>query len=526
MAKTAHSEESKTTPPDWSSYVEDFRRAGHQTVDWIAQYLSTLGDNPVLATTTPGQLFDSLPASAPDKGESFEAILRDFDQLVMPAVTQWNHPRFFAYFACTGSTPGILGEMLAAALNNTGLHWKASPAIAELEQRTLDWLREWLGLPAGNAVPGADQSLAGAKDSSGSHSGNAAAGADQSHAGTKDSSGSQKNEAWFGITYDTASTSSMHAIVAAREFVAPEARTEGARGDLTLYTSDQAHSSIEKGAIAVGIGQNNVRKVPSDSEFRMRPDALAQMVQQDKAAGRRPFCVVATVGTTSSTSVDPVPQIVDVAEQHGLWVHVDAAYAGAAAILPEHRGIFAGVERAHSLVVNPHKWLLTPSELSAFFTRRPDILRRAFSLTPEYLKTREDPRAHNFMDYGVPLGHRFRALKLWFVLRYFGRDRIEQMLRQHIQWAQKLAALLATDPAHRFEVVAPVLFSVVCFRYRGSDEQNKAIMERVNHSGRVFISGTVLNGQQVIRLAIGNLATTWEDIEEAWELLKKAADEV
>ncbi|HXJ17813.1 MAG TPA: pyridoxal-dependent decarboxylase, partial [Candidatus Polarisedimenticolia bacterium] len=517
-------------------------------VDWIAQYLSTLGDNPVLATTQPGQLFDSLPASAPDKGESFEAILRDFDQLVMPAVTQWYHPRFFAYFACTGSTPGILGEMLAAALNNTGLHWKASPAIAELEQRTLDWLREWLGLPAGNAAPGADQSSAGMEDSRGSHSGNTAAGADQSHVGTKDSSGSHSgktapgadqshagtkhssgspnNEAWFGITYDTASISSMHAIVAAREMVAPEARREGSRGDLVIYMSDQAHMSIEKGAIAVGIGQNNIRKVPSDSEFRMRPDELARMVQQDKAAGKRPFCVAATVGTTSSTSVDPVAQIVDVAEQHGLWVHVDAAYAGAAAILPEHRGILAGVERAHSLVVNPHKWLLTPSELSAFFTRRPDILRRAFSLTPEYLKTREDPRAHNFMDYGVPLGHRFRALKLWYVMRYFGRERVQQMLRSHIEWAQKLAALIQSDPERRFGVVAPVLFSVVCFRYRGSDEQNQAIMERVNHSGRVFISGTVLNGQQVIRLAIGNLATTWEDVEEAWELLKKATDEV
>lgn len=515
MAKTAEPEETKNNPnspdtsADWSSYIEDFRRAGHETVDWIAQYLSTLGDNPVLAQTKPGQLFDSLPASAPDKGESFEAILRDFDQLVMPAVTQWNHPRFFAYFACTGSTPAILGEMLAAALNTNGLHWKTSPAVAELEQRTLDWLRQWLGL-----------------------GGDTDTGADQSSSGTKDSSGFQK---WFGIIYDTASTSSMHAIVSAREMVAPEARSEGSRGDLVLYVSDQAHMSIEKGAIAVGIGQKNVRKVPSDSEFRMRPDALAQMIQQDKAAGKRPFCVVATVGTTSSTSVDPVAQIVDIAEKHGLWVHVDCAYAGAAAILPEHRHILAGADRAHSLVFNAHKWLLTPIDLSAFFTRRPDILRRAFSLTPEYLKTQDDPRAHNLMDYGVPLGHRFRALKLWFVLRYFGRERIEQMLRQHIQWAKDFASLIQSDPDRRFEVVAPVLFSVVCFRYRGKlqgddarriDDQNRAIMERVNHSGRVFISGTVLNGHQVIRLAIGNLTTTWQDIEEAWDLLKQAADQV
>jgi aromatic-L-amino-acid decarboxylase len=476
------------TPGEWESYVLEFREAGFDAVNWITEYLMTLGDRPVLARTGPGELYDSLPRSAPEQGEPFEDILRDFDKLIMPAVTQWNHPRFFAYFACTGSTPAILGEMLAAALNTNGLHWKTSPAVAELEQKTLDWLRQWLGLP----------------------------------------------EPFFGIVYDTASTSSMHALVCARELVAPEARIEGSRGDLTIYTSDQAHSSIEKGAIAIGLGQNNVRKVPSDSEFRMRPDALAQLIAADKAAGKRPICVVATIGTTSSTSIDPLPEIVEIAAEHGLWVHVDCAYAGAAAILPEHRNILEGVERAHSLVFNAHKWLLTPIDLSAFFTRRPDILRQAFSLTPEYLKTQDDPRAHNLMDYGVPLGHRFRALKLWFVLRYFGRDRIQQMLRRHIEWAQKFAALLATDPAHRFEVVAPVPFSVVCFRYRGSpqrddagriDDQNRAIMERVNQSGRTFISGTVLNGQQVIRLAIGNLATTWKDVEEVWELIQKAADE-
>jgi aromatic-L-amino-acid decarboxylase len=277
------------------------------------------------------------------------------------------------------------------------------------------------------------------------------------------------------------------------------------------------------------------------------------MIEQDKAAGKRPCCVVATVGTTSSTSIDPVPEIAAIAERHGLWLHVDAAYAGAAAILPEHRHIFAGVERAHSLVVNVHKWLLTPTDLSAFYTRRPDVLRRAFSLTPEYLRTQDDPRAHNLMDYGVPLGHRFRALKLWFVLRYFGRERIQAILRRHIQWARDFASLIEQDPDQRFEVVAPVPFSVVCFRFRGkhaagrrhtdgsiqparlsaaqrsdkeTDEQNRAIMDCVNHSGRVFISGTVLNQQQVIRLAIGNLGTTWEDVLEAWELIKRAADEV
>ncbi|HEY5030786.1 MAG TPA: pyridoxal-dependent decarboxylase, partial [Candidatus Angelobacter sp.] len=330
-SKDAAADRQKT---EWQAYVEDFRQAGHATVDWIAEYLSNVAEMPVLAQTKPGDLLDALPKSAPEKGEPFDAILRDFDRLIMPAVTQWNHPRFFAYFACTGSTPAILGEMLAAALNTNGLHWKTSPAVAELEQRALDWLRQWIGL----------------------------------------------SDEWFGIVYDTASTSSMHAVVCARELIDPEARTAGSRNDLVLYTSDQAHMSIEKGAIAVGVGQKNIRKVPSDAEFRMRADVLAKMVEEDKQAGKRPFCVVATVGTTSSTSIDPVPQIADVVEKHGLWLHVDCAYAGAAAILPEQRHIMAGVERAHSLVFNAHKWLLTPIDLSAFYTRRPDILRRAFSL--------------------------------------------------------------------------------------------------------------------------------------------------
>jgi aromatic-L-amino-acid/L-tryptophan decarboxylase len=492
MSKTVDSKIVDSKPPDskdaaaaqhksktdWQAYVEDFRRAGHQTVDWISEYLNNVSEMPVLAQTKPGDLLDALPKSAPEKGEPFDAILRDFDRLVMPAVTQWNHPRFFAYFACTGSTPAILGEMLAAALNTNGLHWKTSPAVAELEQRALDWLGQWIGVPEG----------------------------------------------WFGIVYDTASTSSMHAVVCARELIDPEARTAGSRNDLVLYTSDQSHMSIEKGAIAVGVGQKNIRKVPSDNEFRMRADALAKMVEEDKRAGKRPFCVVATVGTTSTTSIDPVPQIAEVAEKHGMWLHVDAAYAGAAAILPEQRHIMAGVERAHSLVFNAHKWLLTPIDLSAFYTRRPDILRRAFSLTPDYLKTQDDPRAHNLMDYGVPLGHRFRALKLWFVMRYFGRERIEAILRSHIQWAQDFAALVDAHP--KFERVAPTPLSVVCFRYKGSDEENRAILEEVNASGRMFVASTVLNGKLTLRLAIGHLETSWRDVREAWELLQKATEEL
>jgi aromatic-L-amino-acid decarboxylase len=460
---------------EWTAYVEDFRRAGHDVVDWIAHYLEHTRDYPVLPKVKPGELTDALPRSAPEKGESYRAMLQDFENVVLPAVTHWNHPRFLAYFANSAATPTILAEALAAALNTNGLHWKTSPAVAELEQVALGWLRQWMGLPSD----------------------------------------------YFGIIYDTASVSSLHAIAAAREMAAPEARVEGAQPLLTLYTSAESHSSIEKAAIALGMGQKNVRKIPVDPEFRMRPDALAQALEADIAQGKRPCCVVATVGTTSSTSVDRVAEIADIAEQHNLWLHIDAAYAGSAAILPECQHILKGAERAHSLVVNPHKWLFTPVDLSAFYTRRPDILRRAFSLIPEYLRASEDPRALNLMDYGIPLGRRFRALKLWFLMRYFGRERLQAILRQHIAWAKQLADIIIRDP--RFEVVAPVPFSVVCFRYKGSDDDNRALLEAVNATREVYLSHTVLNGQIVLRVAIGNLGTTWDDVQRAWQLLQEKA---
>lgn len=457
---------------DWNRYVSDFQKAAHQAVDWVAEYLRDTRRYPVVPKVKPGELVDSLPRSGPDRGESFATILRDFDTKIITAVTHWNHPGFLAYFACTGSTPAIIAEMLAAALNTNGLHWDTSPALVELEQVALGWLREWMGVPAD----------------------------------------------WFGIIYDTASTSSFHAICAAREMVDPEARVNGSTGNLVLYTSEQSHSSIEKGAIAAGIGQRNVHKIPVNAEFRMNLDALAAAIEQDRAAGKKPFCVVATVGTTSTTSVDPVAPIADIAEKRGLWLHVDAAYAGAAAILPECRQILAGIERAHSLVMNPHKWLFTNIDLSALYTRRPDILRRAFSLTPEYLRSSADPRAIHLMDYGVPLGHRFRGLKLWFILRYFGRERLQQILRSHMDWARRLAREVQSDS--RFDVVAPVPFSVVCFRYKGSDDENRRIFEKVNGSGKFFISHTQLDGRYVLRLAIGNLGTTWEDVQGAWEMIK------
>jgi aromatic-L-amino-acid decarboxylase len=457
-----------------SKYVDDFRGAAHRAVDWVADYLNNIRQYDVLPHVKPGDLIDALPRSAPETGEPFEAILKDFDEVIVPAVTHWNHPGFMAYFPSTGSTPSVIAEMLTAALNTNGIHWKTSPAVTELEQVTLRWLRQWTGLP----------------------------------------------DDWFGLTYDTASVSSMHGIAAAREAADPESRTRGTTPGLVVYTSEQAHSSIEKGAIALGIGRRNVRKIPVDAEFRMRPDALAEAISRDLADGRKPFCVVATVGTTSTTSIDPVPAIADLAEQHGLWLHVDAAYAGSAMVVPELQHIFAGVERAHSLVVNAHKWLFTAMDLSMFFTRRPDILRRAFSLVPEYLTTVEDSRAINYMEYGVPLGRRFRALKLWFVMRYFGRQGLSTLVRSHVAMAKKVAGWVDADP--RFERLAPVPLSVVCFRYRGSDEQNQAILDEVNASGKIFLSHTVLDGKLALRVAIGNLATERQDVEQAWELIRKA----
>ncbi len=454
---------------------EEFRRQGHAVVDWIAEYLAHPESYPVLATVQPGELTDALPACAPDKGQPMEPILEDFRKLIIPAITHWNHPGFMAYFSNTGSGPAILAEALSAALNLNGMLWKTAPAVTELEQVALGWLRQWIGLPP----------------------------------------------EFFGIVYDTASVSTMHAIAAAREKADPEARTRGAQPGLVLYTSEQAHSSVEKGAIAIGIGQQYVRKIGVDGQFRMRPDLLAEAIERDLARGLRPFCVSATVGTTSTTSVDPVPAIADIAERHNLWLHVDAAYAGAAAILPEFKHILAGAERADSLVTNPHKWLFTPMDLSAFYTRHPEILKRAFSLVPEYLTTAGHPRAVNLMDYGVPLGRRFRALKLWFVLRYYGREGIEDLLRSQIAWGQELAGWVDADPL--FERAAPAPFSVVCFRYKGTDEQNQRLLERINAGGEFFLSHTVLNGRYVLRLAIGNMQTTREHVLRVWDIIRREA---
>jgi len=466
---------------------EELRVHGRRAVEWIAHYLEHVGELPVLAQVEPGEFRASLPPEPPESGEAMDEVLDDFERRVVPAITHWNHPSFHAYFAVTGSGPGILGEMLSAALNVNAMVWRSSPAGTELEAHALDWLRQMVGLPEG----------------------------------------------FMGVINDTASSSSLFALAAARDQAFPECReggmAAGPRG--RVYTSDQAHSSIAKAGMTLGFGRDGVRAVASDDRFRMDVGALRAAIREDVEAGIRPVAVVATVGTTSTTSVDPVVEIAEVAGEGGLWLHVDAAYAGAAAVAPEYRHHFAGWEWADSIVVNPHKWLFTPVDCSVLWCRRPERLRAAFSLTPDYLETAERGRATNLMDYGVPLGRRFRALKLWFVLRYFGREGIARRIRAHCAMAEELARAVDADPDWRR--AAPAHFSTVVLRFtppgrspEEEDELNRTLLERANESGRIFLSHTVLGRRTWIRFSIGNLRTTERHVREGWALLRETAREL
>ncbi|HJT66431.1 MAG TPA: pyridoxal-dependent decarboxylase [Pyrinomonadaceae bacterium] len=464
---------------------EEFRRFGHELIDWIADYFENIDDLPVLAAIEPGDLKAQLPQAPPSHGEPMEQIVSDLDRLIVPALTHWSHPSFFAYFATSTSGPGILGELLTAAFDNKAMLWRTSPASTELEEVTLDWLRQMMGLDRG----------------------------------------------LIGIIYDTASVSSMHAIAAARERVEQRIREDGMSGRpdlplLRIYVSEQAHSSIEKGVITLGLGQRALRKIPTDAEFRMDTRALAAAIEEDKRAGHLPFCVVATVGTTSTSSIDPVPEIVPICEEHALWLHVDAAYAGSAAIVPEFRSILAGCERADSLVTNPHKWLFTPFDLSVLYCRHMDLLKRAFSLVPEYLKTPEQEKVRSGSDYGIQLGRRFRALKLWMVIRYFGHDGLAVRIREHVRLANLFASWV--EESKDWELMAPHPLALVCFRARplGSAENeldalNEAIMHGVNASGRALLSHTKLNDKLTLRLSIGNIRTTEAHVRAVWDLLNE-----
>ncbi|HEX8475698.1 MAG TPA: pyridoxal-dependent decarboxylase [Pyrinomonadaceae bacterium] len=481
-------------PPLGDMSAEDFRRHGHEIIDWISNYLEQIEKLPVLAQVAPGDLRAQLPPSPPARGEAMEEILVDVERLVVPALTHWNHPAFFAYFSISASAPGIFGELLASAFNVNGMLWRTSPASTEMETLALSWLREMMGLPA----------------------------------------------AFEGIIYDTASVSTMHAIAAAREALDLGVREMGmsGRGDLPLlrvYASEQSHSSVDKSVITLGLGQRALRKIPTDAAFRMDAAALAEAIAEDKRAGAVPFCVVATVGTTSTTSIDPVPAIANICEQHNLWLHVDAAYGGSAAVVPELRHILTGCERADSLVTNPHKWLFTPIDLSVLYSRRMEVLRRAFSLVPEYLRTGEGETVTNQMDYGIQLGRRFRSLKLWMVMRYFGHDGLAARIREHCRLAQLFATLIKESPL--WELLAPHPLSTVCFRARPPlegatteteearaarlDVFNEELMNRVNATGEVFLSHTKLRGALALRLAIGNIRTDESHIRRTWELLNE-----
>jgi len=427
-----------------------FRDDGAAALEWAARYLERVGDYPVLAQVEPGDIRARLPTSPPEQGEPFAGVLRDLDEILLPGITHWQSPRFFAYFAVSASEPGILAELLAATLNSVAFLWRTAPASTELEELTLDWTAQLLGLPAG----------------------------------------------WHGHIEDTASTSTIAALAAGRE----------ATGGNVVVCSEHAHSSVDKAAKLLGL---QLRKIPADDEFRLRVDTLDLT---DAAA------LVATVGTTSTASVDPVPELADACEDAGVWLHVDAAYAGSAWVCPELRWSQAGVDRADSLVVNAHKWLFTPMDCSLLWSRRPEDLRRAFSLVPEYLRTSEE--VDSLSDYGPALGRRFRSLKLWAVLRCYGRAGLEARIREAVRLAELFEGWVRDEPG--WELCAPRHFSLVCFRRDASDEENEELVARLNRSGELFLSHTRLDGRYVLRLAIGNERTTEEDVRRAWEALRQA----
>jgi aromatic-L-amino-acid decarboxylase len=437
--------------------LTDLRVDGAAALEWAARYLERVDRLPVLAQVKPGEIRKRLPESPPEEPEPFSAVLRDLDEVLLPGITHWQHPRYFAYFATSSSEPAILAELLAATLNSTAILWRTAPASTELEGLVLDWVAQLLGLPEG----------------------------------------------WHGHIEDTASTSTLAALTAARD----------ATGRELIVCSEQAHSSVDKAARMLRM---RVRKVGCDEAFRMRAEQLGDV--SDAAA------VVATVGTTASAAVDPVPAIADACARDGAWLHVDAAYAGSAMVCPEHHWAFEGVDRADSLVVNAHKWMLVPVDCSLLWSRRPDALRQAFSLVPEVLQTPGAEDALSLSEYGPALGRRFRALKLWAVLRCHGRSGLQEHIRRGVELAAVFERWVASEPG--WELCAPRNFSLVCFRLEGADKRNRALLERVNSSGEMFVSHAMLDGRYVLRLAIGQMRTSERDVRIAWEVLRREASEL
>lgn len=464
---------------------DEFKKFGYLFVDWVSDYLKEVGDYPVCSPLKPGEVKAKLPSFPPEKGESLTEIFHDFEKIILPGMTHWQHPGWFAYFPANNSPPSILAELLTAGLGAQCMVWKTSPAATELEEVVCEWLRQMLGLPPGLA----------------------------------------------GVIQDTASSSTLVALLTAREKATDyQANIKGLKQPLCVYGSQEAHSSVEKGVKIAGYGREALRYIPSDEDYALIPSALEEKIIQDKAQGYQPACVVATLGTTSSGAVDPLAPIGRICEKYGLWFHVDAAYAGTAALLPEKRWILEGVEYVDSFVFNPHKWLLTNFDCSVYFVKDKEALIRTFEIHPEYLKTGVDAVVNNYRDWGIQLGRRFRALKLWFVLRYYGVSGLQEIIRKHIRLAQMFKEWLTAD--ERFEILAPVHFSLVCFRLNdGRDESqlnelNRVFHQKINESGRIFLTHTSLRGKYTIRLVVGSRTTEEQHVKEAWSIIRQAADEV
>lgn len=468
--------------------ADAFRKHLHEVADWIADYRENIGSYRISPTAAPGAIRAGLPKRAPENGEPLDRIMSDIDWVIMPGVMHWAHPDFMGYFGATTTAPGILGEMIAAALNVNAMTWRTSPVATELETVVLEWLREWLGLTS----------------------------------------------EFQGVVYDTASISTMHALAAAREEAATSVRALGIAGRsevpmFRIYTSDQAHSSVDKAAIALGLGEENVRRIASDSEFKMNVTALREAIASDVRTGFKPLAVVATVGTTSTASVDPVSAIAAVCREHGMWLHIDAAYGGGLAVLPECEWVKSGWNEADSLVVNPHKMLFVPFDFSVLYVRNIKRLRDVFTLVPEYLRGDAAGAEINYMDYGVQLGRRFRALKAWMVWRTFGREGIAARIREHLRLANLFTNWVEVDP--RFELAAPTVMGVVCFRIKADDDgaadrANSRAVETINAGGETYLMQTKLRGRSVMRLGLGNILTTEENVRRAWEIIQRTVAEI
>jgi len=464
---------------------DEFRRHAHDFVDWMADYMAGVGDYPVRSQVAPGDIAAALSDAAPDTGEPLEDIFADFQRDVMPGITHWQHPRFFAYFPANGSPPSVLAEMLTAAMGVNGMLWETSPAATEMETRVLDWLRQMIGLPEG----------------------------------------------FHGVIQDTASSATLCALLAARDRAtagAVTARGLAGSAPLTVYSSGQAHTSVDKGAIVAGYGRDHVRHVPTDDAFRMDPVALDRLIEEDLAAGLRPACIVATLGTTGLGAIDPLADIAAVARTRGLYLHVDAAWAGSACVLPEHRWMIEGIEHADSFVFNPHKWLMTNFDCSAHFVRDPEEFTRGLTLDPSYLKNRGKSDVIDYRNWGVPLGRRFRALKLWFVLRSYGTEGLAAIVGEHIRWTAKLAARIEAEAD--FELLLPPALGLINFRYlpagtgdAAADDLNRRLLAAVNDDGTTYITGHEVAGRYALRLSIGQTTTTEADVDLTWNKIGELA---